>query len=105
MKFFIKDFVRKCDQIRRELQIWSHLLTAVWSHLLKKSFMKNFIFCAVKIQLLRLRNIASTSPSAFLFSVLTLELKALRPIGLLSEKHPSQHLLTQSQQSKHQNNV
>ena len=28
MKFFIKDFVRKCDQIRRELQIWSHLLTA-----------------------------------------------------------------------------
>ena len=67
--------------------------------------MKNFIFCAVKIQLLRLCNIASTNPSAFLFSVLTLGLKALRPIGLLSEKHPSQHLLAQSQQSKHQSNV
>ena len=30
---------RKCDQIRRNLRIWSHLL--------KKSLMKNFIFCAV----------------------------------------------------------
>ena len=39
MKFAIKDFVRKCDQIRRKLQIWSYLL--------KKSLMKNFIFCAV----------------------------------------------------------
>ena len=29
----------KCDQIRRKLQIWSHLL--------KKSVMENFIFCAV----------------------------------------------------------
>ena len=40
MKFSIKDFFSKCDQIRRKLQIWSHLL--------KKSLMKNFIFCAVK---------------------------------------------------------
>ena len=39
MKFFIKNFVSKCDQIRRELRIWSHLL--------KKSLMENFIFCAV----------------------------------------------------------
>ena len=39
MKFFIKDFFGKCDQIRRKLRIWSHLL--------KKSFMENFIFCAV----------------------------------------------------------
>ena len=30
---------RKCDQIRRKLQIWSHLL--------KKSLMENFIFCAL----------------------------------------------------------
>ena len=35
----IKDFFSKCDQIRRKLQIWSHLL--------KKSLMKNFIFCEV----------------------------------------------------------
>ena len=39
MKFSIKDFLSKCDQIRRFLRIWSHLL--------KKSLMENFIFCAV----------------------------------------------------------
>ena len=39
MKFSIKDFFSKDDQIRRRLQIWSHLL--------KKSLMENFIFCAV----------------------------------------------------------
>ena len=35
MKFSIKDFFIKFDQIRS------------WSHLLKKSLMENFIFCAV----------------------------------------------------------
>ena len=39
MKFAVKDFVSKCDQIRGKLRIWSHLL--------KKSLMENFIFCAV----------------------------------------------------------
>ena len=39
MKFSIKDFTSKCDQIRFKLQILSHLL--------KKSLMENFIFCAV----------------------------------------------------------
>ena len=39
MKFSIKDFFSKCDQIRRKLQIWSHLL--------KKTLMENFIFCAI----------------------------------------------------------
>ena len=38
-KFFIKDFFCKCDQIRSFLRIWSHLL--------KKSLMENFIFCAL----------------------------------------------------------
>ena len=37
MKFSIKDFFSKCDQILRKLQILSHLL--------KKSLLKNFIFC------------------------------------------------------------
>ena len=41
INFSIKDFPSKCDQIHRKLQIWSHLL--------KKSLMKNFIFCAVVI--------------------------------------------------------
>ena len=39
MKFSIKNFLRKCDQIRSFLRIWLRLL--------KKSFMENFIFCAV----------------------------------------------------------
>ena len=39
MKFSIKDFFSKCDQIRSFLRIWLHLL--------KKSLMGNFIFCAV----------------------------------------------------------
>ena len=39
MKFSIKDFFSKCDQICSFLRIWSHLL--------KKSLMENFIFCAV----------------------------------------------------------
>ena len=42
MKFSIKDFFSKCDQIRRKLRIWSHLLD--------KFLMENFIFCAVKIK-------------------------------------------------------
>ena len=40
MKFSMKDFFSKCDQIRSFLRIWSHLL--------KKYLMENFIFCAVK---------------------------------------------------------
>ena len=40
MKFSIKDFFSKCDQIRSFLRIWSHLL--------KKSLLKNFIFCGVE---------------------------------------------------------
>ena len=39
MKLSIKDFFSKCEQIRRKLRIWSHLL--------KKTLMENFIFCAV----------------------------------------------------------
>ena len=39
MKFAIKDFFRKCDQIRSFLGIWLHVL--------EKSLMKNFSFCAV----------------------------------------------------------
>ena len=39
MKFSIKDFFSKCDQVLRNLRIWSHLL--------KKSLMENLIFCTV----------------------------------------------------------
>ena len=40
MKVSIKDFPSKCDQIRRKLQVCSHLL--------KKSLMENFIFYAIQ---------------------------------------------------------
>ena len=40
VKFFIKDFFTKCDQIHRKLRIWPHLL--------KKSLMENFIFLQCK---------------------------------------------------------
>ena len=36
MKFFLKDFFSKCDQV-----LW------ICSQLLKKSSMENFLFCAV----------------------------------------------------------
>ena len=39
MKFSINNFISKCDQIRKNLRIWSHLL--------KTFLMENFIFCAV----------------------------------------------------------
>ena len=39
MKFSIKDIFSNSDQSRRFLRIWSHLL--------KKSLMENFIFCAM----------------------------------------------------------
>ena len=42
IKFSIKDFFSKCDQIRKKLQFWSHLL--------KKSLMENVIFCATSDQ-------------------------------------------------------
>ena len=41
MKFPIQDFFSKCDQIHSFLRIWSHLL--------KKCLMKNFVFCEKKV--------------------------------------------------------
>ena len=41
MKFSIKNFLSKCYQI--------HSFLLIWSHLLKKPLMENFIFCAVNI--------------------------------------------------------
>ena len=39
MKFSVKDFFSKYDQLHRKLRIWSYLL--------KKSLMENFMFCVV----------------------------------------------------------
>ena len=53
MEFPIKDFFSKCDQIRRKLRIWSHLL--------KKSLVEKFIFCAVIETESRIRSILHSS--------------------------------------------
>ena len=42
IKFSIKDFFSKCDQICSFLRTWSHLL--------KKFLVENFIFCAVTVK-------------------------------------------------------
>ena len=44
MKFSVKDFLNKCEQIRSKLQICSHLL--------KKFLTENFIFCVVQVAFL-----------------------------------------------------
>ena len=54
MKFSIQDFFIKWDQIRSFLRIWSHLL--------KKSWMENFIFCAVVAESSNLQAIRTFSP-------------------------------------------
>ena len=43
MKFSIKDIFIKCGQICRKLLIWSHLLN--------RSLMENFIFCSVFVRI------------------------------------------------------
>ena len=71
----MKDFFSKCDQIYMKLRIWSHLL--------KKSLMENFIFCAVFIACNVFRNtgnlqlIISYSFETSLFSRSYLTLKNL----------------------------
>ena len=55
MKFSIKDFFNKCDQIRSFLQIWSHFL--------KKSLMENFIFCTVQFYVVSSNNIHAKAVS------------------------------------------
>ena len=54
MKFSIKDFFSECDQIRSFPRIWSHLL--------KKSLMESFIFCAVNVlQYLKFFNLLTST--------------------------------------------
>ena len=57
MKFSIKDFFSKCDQIRRNISKITRKLR-IWSHLLKKSLLENFIFCAVRSNIHRASRIA-----------------------------------------------
>ena len=60
MKFSVKHLFSKDDQIRRKLRIWSHLL--------KKSLMENFILCAVDVPLYKEGRSSSNEhpPSCFM---------------------------------------
>ena len=62
-RFSIKDFFSKCDQIHRKLRIWSHLL--------KKSLMENFIFVQCGLHLTaRVLTRAFVGPSATEFTII-----------------------------------
>ena len=63
MKFSIKDFFSKCDQIHRNLRIWLHLL--------KKSLMENFIFLCNENLLHCLLVVATSLCYFLLFRVLS----------------------------------
>ena len=69
MKFSIENFFCKCDQIHSFLRIWSHLLT--------KSLMENFIFCAAKVMLNKLK--FQVSLSYFIILLQSWAVTFLRP--------------------------
>ena len=52
IKFSIMDFFSKCDQI--------HSFQRTWSHLLKKSLIENFIFCAVTFTSFKIKFLISS---------------------------------------------
>ena len=82
MKFSIEDFFSKCDQIRRNLWIWSHLL--------KKSLKENFIFCTMSStklnQLIPPESVPSLWNSAFI--------SAKNPTTILSSSAISYNVFT-----------
>ena len=60
MKFSIKDFFSKCGKIRRKLRIWSHLL--------KKPLMENFIFlCSVFLKIDVFSSLIESGTSSIIF--------------------------------------
>ena len=67
MNLLINDFFGKCDQIPSLLRIWLHLL--------KKSLMENFNFCALKITIgINLRSSCFT----YLVTIVDWRMKLLR---------------------------
>ena len=57
MKFFIKGFFSKCDQICSFLRIWSHSL--------KKYLMENFILCVLKADSNLIKNTGNIQIESF----------------------------------------
>ena len=79
VKFSIKDFFSKCEQICNFLRIWSHLL--------KKSLTENFFFCA-EWSLSKRENISSfQSNITFLYPLKTSENHRFYQINLIVTKN------------------
>ena len=70
MKLFIKDFFSKYDEIR---------FLRIWSHLLKKLLMENFIFCAVYIPGHRYRIFITAGSASCITNVLLNLIKHQQP--------------------------
>ena len=51
--FFLLSFL---ETLRKKIKLFIKDLLRIWSHLLKKSLMENFIFCAVVLEILRSSN-------------------------------------------------
>ena len=78
MKFFIKDFSSKCEQIRSFLQIWSHLL--------ETSLTKNFIFLCIVRSGVFIAKLELPSHSTMVFLLLSLNKCLLGKSYLLEPK-------------------
>ena len=90
MKFSIKDIFSKCDQNRRKLWIWSHLL--------QRSLMENFIFCAVTGLVDGTGPLLNLALSLFAPSLLTLYFQKsywifLQPLSHWKEVYPFQLMI------------
>ena len=81
MKFAIKDFFSKCDQIRKKLRIWSPLLN--------KSLMENLIFWAVIDVLIHFKTVKAINKMSFdrSCSELLKEKSILKIFGKLQAVH------------------
>ena len=77
MKFSIKSFFSKCDQDRSFLRIWSYLL--------KKSCMENFIFCAVLLY-----QFNPFWPSSHFIPPLNIDRKWMKSVIYFAKTHSSQ---------------
>ena len=73
MKFSIEDFFSKYDQICIFLRIWSHLL--------KKSLMENFIFCAVLPRILSFHQFSMLFPESLWEQIAIFEAVVQRHLG------------------------
>ena len=82
MQFFVNVFFSKCYQIHSFLRIWSHLLN--------KFLMKNFIFCAVPAEIYKkIRHQNIDIDVALSYLLLTLKLHSLKTLCFVHVEYKS----------------